>query len=94
MLTAREQRLRRKAKRLGYQLRKSRAAIGLDNAGGYMIVDPYTNIPVGGFKYDLTLDYVEEFLAQEEQELRESMLEEATTDLLKRAKERRGGSDG
>ena len=58
----RESRLRAKANRMGYSLRKSRRAISGDNAGEFMIVDIQTNSIVRGEKFDHTLDDVEEYL--------------------------------
>jgi hypothetical protein len=60
-----ERKLRRKAKALGYVLHKSRVRNPhLDNFGGYMLVDLYTDGLVRGQRYDLSLDDVSAFLAQ------------------------------
>lgn len=60
---ARESRVRRKAKRLGYVVTKSRWRVGTyDNCGGYAIVDPDTGGLVAGFRYDLEIDDVEAWL--------------------------------
>jgi hypothetical protein len=36
----------------------------MDNQGGYMIVDPDTNVVVAGERYDLDLDAAEAWLAE------------------------------
>ena len=42
------------AKAAGYVARKSRWRAGsIDNFGGYMIVDPASNFPAAGFRYDM-----------------------------------------
>lgn len=59
----REQRLRRALNRAGYAMHKSRKEISIDNLGGYMIVDNYTNAAVfNSGRYDLSLDDIEELL--------------------------------
>lgn len=60
----RERRLRKKASRIGYQLKKSRASISLGNFGDFMLVDAYTNCVILGSRFDLTLDGVEEWLSK------------------------------
>jgi hypothetical protein len=56
---ASEQRARRAARRQGYQALKSRwRRDSIDNHGGFMIVDPYTNIPVAGWRYDMSSEEV------------------------------------
>jgi|HubBroStandDraft_4_1064222.scaffolds.fasta_scaffold1923684_1 hypothetical protein len=56
-----EMRARRRARRLGFYVTKSRCAISLDNFGEFMLVDAQTNAVVGGRRYDWTaadiLDY-------------------------------------
>jgi hypothetical protein len=47
-----EHRARRMAGREGWIARKSRTT------GGFMVVDPRTNIPVAGFEYDLSAEGV------------------------------------
>ena len=65
----RENRLRRRAQRLGLAIRKSRAQmLSLNNQGGYRIIDPYRNWIVAGERFDLDLDDVEEFLQSCEEE--------------------------
>ncbi len=67
----RENRLRRQAKRLGLELRKSRAkTVHLDDYGHYMILNPDHNWIVRGEKFDYTMDDVEEFLTAFESDLR------------------------
>jgi len=70
MNTAQEQRLRRKGKRLGLRVEKSRAMISSDNYGGFRIVDPDRNAVLHGEKFDLTLDDVDKALAEIEAGLR------------------------
>jgi hypothetical protein len=55
-------RARRAARRTGLVARKSRwRANTIDNCGGFMPLDPFTNIPVDGIKFDLSAEYVIEF---------------------------------
>jgi hypothetical protein len=57
--SALEQRARRAARRVGLVARKSRWRVNSpDNLGGFMLVDPRTNVPADGFKYDLSAEYV------------------------------------
>ena len=70
MATAKEQRIRRKARRLGYCISKSRAMISLDNLGGYMLIDADSNFVVSGARHDLTLDDLDEMLSQSEDDIR------------------------
>lgn len=58
----RDSRLRSMAERQGFALRRSRAAVSLDNYGHYMIVNPYTTGIVAGPRFDLDADDVERFL--------------------------------
>ncbi len=68
---ARENRLRRWAGRLGYQLRKDRSrSWGLEHRGAYLVVSLNTDIPSIGCNFDADLDEVELFLDAEEQRLR------------------------
>ena len=58
-----EKLLRKKLKRNGYALRKSRIKIiHADNFGGYMIVDTDINAIVAGSHYDLDLEDVAAFV--------------------------------
>ena len=68
----RENNVRRKLARQGFQLHKSRSngfiyhngvfqGRNMNNLGGYMIVDVSTNCIVAGPNYDLTLEDVEVF---------------------------------
>ena len=58
-----ENALRHALKRRGYSLHKSRHGISLDNFGGYMICNDYNNAVVRGWRFDLNLDDVADFLA-------------------------------
>jgi hypothetical protein len=52
-------RARRAAKGAGLVARKSRwRANSIDNHGGFMLVDPYSNVIVDGSRYDLSAEYV------------------------------------
>ena len=65
--------LRRQAKRLGLCLRKSRARKwSLDNQGGYMITDIYTNFVIWGERYNLSIADVEELLSDYEKKLKDA----------------------
>ncbi len=55
MTRALERKARRAARREGLVARKSRST------GGFMLVDPRTNIPVAGFEYDLAAEGVLDF---------------------------------
>lgn len=67
----RENRLRRWAGRLGYVLHKDRGrAWSLHRQGGYMLVFADINAVAQGADFDLSLDEVETFLAEEETRLR------------------------
>lgn len=70
----REQRLRRRARELGYVLRKSRTDGTLHrdrtyvgenshDRGGWMIIDAATSMVITGLRYELTVEDVEAFLA-------------------------------
>ena len=61
---SRERRLRKIAQKQGLLLRKSRGRLSMDNQGGYMIVDPDTNVVVAGERFDLDLDAAEAWLAE------------------------------
>ena len=70
---ARENSLRRKAKRLDLLLCKSRnRQWSVDNELGYMLVDPTLNAVVAGQRYELTLDDVADWLDATEKSLREN----------------------
>jgi len=69
----REQRLRRRAHKLGYILRKSRRNGATYREGSYwsenprdrglwMIVDEATDMPITGLRYELTVEDIEAFL--------------------------------
>ena len=61
-LRTQESRVRRLAQRNGYLVRKLRGALGLNNHGLYMLVDPTTGAPMVGWDHDATLDDIEEWL--------------------------------
>ena len=59
-----EQRARRAARRVGLMARKSRWGLGsVDNLGGFMLINPESNNPVNGVRFDLTAEYVLEYCA-------------------------------
>ena len=61
-----EKRARRAARRAGLVARKSRWRVGSpDNVGGFMLVDPMTNFPEDGFKYDLSAEYVLDYCSDD-----------------------------
>jgi len=54
-----EARARRAAKKVGLVARKSRwRRNSIDNFGGFMLVDPFLNCVVDGYRYDLSAEYV------------------------------------
>lgn len=63
--SARLQRLRRKADKLGYRIHKNRVkSPNLDDHGGYQVVDNETNGVSAGRRFDLDLGGVEAFLEE------------------------------
>jgi hypothetical protein len=52
------------AKRDGWALRKSRTRLGLDNFGGYQIIDPEDNTVAAGSRYELELEDVADWLSR------------------------------
>jgi len=52
------------AKRDGWALRKSRARLGLDNWGGYQIIDAGDNTVAAGSRYELELEDVADWLSR------------------------------
>ncbi len=57
-----EARARRAAKKVGLLARKSRWRVGtVDNLGGFMLLNPYTNAIVGGSHFDLSAEVVIDF---------------------------------
>jgi hypothetical protein len=53
---------RRAARRVGLVARKSRwRKYSIDNCGDFMLIDPQTNCPVAGSRYDLTAAEVIEY---------------------------------
>lgn len=58
-------RARAAARAQGYVARKtSWRRDSIDNYGGFMIVDPSTNVPVAGFRFDLTAEAVLDWCRQ------------------------------
>ena len=64
-----EQRLRRRAQQAGLTLKKSRAARGNDNPGGYMLLHTERWIAMAGHRFELTLEEVELWLIEHAAEL-------------------------
>jgi hypothetical protein len=63
--------LRRQAKRLGLDIKKSRAKKwSIDNQGGYMITDPAMNAVIWGDRFQLDIEDVEKLLNDYEEKLR------------------------
>lgn len=58
----RESRLRKRANRKGYGIKKSRAGLSVDNQGGYMVFDRTLNSVLFGARFDATLDEIGELL--------------------------------
>jgi hypothetical protein len=55
-------RARRAARRIGLLASKSRwRQHSIDNHGGFMIIDPHSNTPVQGYRWDLSAEEVIEF---------------------------------
>lgn len=68
---ARENRLRRRADRLGYALRKDRARVwGLEHRGEYALADHESGGLSFGWNFDASLDEIEQFLNDAEARLR------------------------
>jgi hypothetical protein len=58
--------IRRKAKRLRYVVKKSRWRVGTsDNYGEYMLIDARRNVPMLGFKFDASLEEIDQWLERE-----------------------------
>ncbi len=55
---------RRAARHQGRSLRKSRCSLSIDNLGGYMLIRNFSNAIVAGSRFDLTLEAVEEYIAE------------------------------
>ncbi len=65
MSSAREEAVRRLARRDGLALEKSSARhTNVNDQGGYRLVDPYFNETVLGERFEFDLDAVEAFLRQ------------------------------
>ena len=57
-----EARARRAAKRVDLCAKKSRWRLGsIDNYGQFILIDPSTNFPVEGFRFDMTAEEVIEY---------------------------------
>jgi len=68
---------RRKAKRLGLMLRRSRAkSIHINDLGGYMILDAGTNFVIAGERWSFEIGDVQEYLEWYEGELLKSEQED------------------
>lgn len=59
-----EQKLRRALNKHGYSLRRSRKPISIDNMGEYMIVEIFSNSVVAGFRFNLSLADVADWLRE------------------------------
>jgi hypothetical protein len=60
-------RARRAALRAGLVARKSRwRRDTIDNYGGFVLIEPYTNVVVDGSRYDLTAEYIIEYCGEGE----------------------------
>lgn len=58
-------RVRRAARRIGLVARKSRWRAGtIDNHGGFMLIDPFTNFPVAGGRWGLSPEDVLEYCVE------------------------------
>lgn len=61
--------LRRRAAKLGFKIEKSNwRRDSIDNHGGYRIVDVSTNTVVDGVRFDLEIDYIADFIADQERD--------------------------
>lgn len=64
--TPSESAVRRKAKRYGYFVRKSRErTFHSNNLGEYMLLDVEHNVPILGWDYDASLEDIADFLRDE-----------------------------
>jgi hypothetical protein len=61
---AEESKYRRLLRRQGYLLRKSRRGLGLNNQGGYMIVDAERNYIAAGQRFEMFLDDLREWVKE------------------------------
>jgi hypothetical protein len=57
-------RARRAARLVGFDARKSRRSMSVDNWGGYMLVDPSVNVCVGGSRFDLSAEEIIQHCAE------------------------------
>lgn len=60
-LKTQEARVRKLANRRGHYITKSRAGWSIDNQGRYMLMECSMNIPVLGFRFDASLDEIEDY---------------------------------
>lgn len=58
-----ERELRRRLKRAGYTIRKSKSPISIDNLGDYMIIALNNNSVAAGSRYDLSLEEVWDWIS-------------------------------
>jgi hypothetical protein len=64
--TPNENAIRRKAKRHGYYVTKSRErSFHSNNLGEYMLLDVKHNVPILGWNYDASLEDIADFLSDE-----------------------------
>lgn len=84
---SRKARLRRLLRKQGYRLSKSRVKnTHINNMGGYMIIDCWSNGAVRGVNHELNLDKVEEFIKQmnKPEKLKDYPNEELVSELVER----------
>jgi hypothetical protein len=56
-----EQRARRRARRVGLRTKKSRRRLGVDNHGGFRLIDSATDVIEVGEKFDMSAEQVIEY---------------------------------
>ena len=59
-----ENMIRRKFRNAGYAIKKSRRAYGINNWGGYQVIDAALNAIVAGENFDLELEELEDWLKE------------------------------
>ena len=59
-----ENMIRRKLRNAGYVIKKSRRAYGINNWGGYQVIDATLNVIVAGENFNLELEELEEWLKE------------------------------
>jgi hypothetical protein len=62
-----EAKARRIARKQGMYLHKSRKPLSVDNQGGFMLVDAYTNNVVAGVRFDFSAEEIINFLEEPEE---------------------------